>query len=211
MAGVTSLPLLVPAVAAMGLAGGLHCGAMCGPIALASGRRRRDSALYIATRSLGYVVLGAVAGSLGASLGATFPAWGQVIAGLVGVLVLLLVAWPSASASTRGRALGRLAARAPRLRAPLLGLVTLLLPCGLLHGALALAWISGSARDGGALLAVFAAVTGPFVLVAPLVGRLVSTRLSPALSTRLERASVWLGVLVVAGRTAWSWYAGGCH
>lgn len=210
-AGVSSLPLLVPAVLAMGLAGGLHCGAMCGPLALASGCRRRDSALYLGTRSLGYVVLGAVAGALGASLGAVFPAWGQVVAGLVGLLVLLLVVWPTSGGAWRGRVLGRVAASVPWLRAPLIGLVTLLLPCGLLHGALALAWVAGSARDGGVLLGVFAAVTGPFVLAAPLARRVLSARLSPARATRLERASVWLGVVVVAGRTAWSWYSGGCH
>lgn len=206
-----TLPLLVPAIVAMALAGGLHCGAMCGPLALASGCRRRDSAAYVATRSLGYVALGATAGSLGASLGATFPAWGQLAAGLMGLLVLLLVAWPGARAAGRGRWLGRVASRVPWLRAPAMGLVTLLLPCGLLHGALALAWISGSARDGGVLLAVFAALTAPFVLAAPAIRAVVSRWLSPAHATRFERASIWLGVLVVAGRTAWAWLAGGCH
>ncbi|MCC6647978.1 MAG: sulfite exporter TauE/SafE family protein [Polyangiaceae bacterium] len=206
-----SLPLLVPAAAAMGLAGGVHCAAMCGPLALAAGCERRDSAVYIATRSAGYVTLGAAAGAAGSALGARFPAWGTLAAGLVGLLVLLLVAWPSGRAVPGGRALAKIAARAPALRAPLLGLVTLLLPCGLLHGALALAWVSGAPSSGAVLLGVFAVTTAPFVLAAPAVRRLLSTRLSPAHAVRFERLSIWLGVVAVAGRTAWSWYAGGCH
>lgn len=195
----------------MALAGGLHCSVMCGPLSLAAGCKRRDSIGYIATRSLGYVVLGALAGAFGGALGVRFPAWGQVLAGIIGVSVMLLVALRANGASSLGRALGRLTSRAPSMRGPLLGVVTLALPCGLLHGALALAWISGSMRDGAIVLLVFAALTAPFVMASRVARALIERRLSPRHAVWFERTSIWLGVFVVTGRTFWAWYAGPCH
>lgn len=70
----------------LGLAGGLHCAGMCGPIALVVGR----SVPYLLGRILTYAVLGVIAGA-GASTIAT-AGYSQVVSIVAGSLMMILAA-----------------------------------------------------------------------------------------------------------------------
>lgn len=74
-----SLSISLGTAAALGATSGVHCAAMCGPIAAVGasreGRLDRGRALgYLGGRALGYAALGGVAGALGAPLAGARPA-----------------------------------------------------------------------------------------------------------------------------------------
>ena len=182
-----------------GLAGGAsHCAAMCGPFVLAQAaavadrsasggvlRRLSGAALapYHLGRSLGYGLLGAMAGGVvgAVSLG---TGWRVVLAAMLAVAALLMFAQASA----------RIAALLPRLAAPrlplllearlgpllasptglrgvALGMLLSALPCGLLYGALAGAAATGSALGGALAMVSFVAGTVPALIGVALLGR----------------------------------------
>lgn len=206
--------------AALGLASGLHCFAMCGPLALSAcstGRRTSGTlaAGYFAGRLAGYAALGAVAGGLGHPL-AVGPAarYVRIAAGLIVGLVLARTAlrWlapPSAPAprpvplrarQPRWQALYHRFARLLPSRGLGLGLATALFPCGALYGGLLAAAASGSPTTGAAMMLVFALATAPALVVPVAFGARLS-RVLTARGGRL-RALFAVGMLVLAVFTA---------
>lgn len=194
----------------MGLAGGLHCAAMCGPLALlatAGQRRLRSMALYLAGKTSSYILLGALAGALGETvlraaplgLGSRLLAWS---AGLLLVVVALEslgvlrklplgLGWLTAasgfltSLAKEGGATGKL----------LLGSANGLLPCPMTYAFLALAAGTGSPVEGAATMLVLGVTSALPLALCALVGhRLTGLRRFPLLSGLVMLA---VGVLVV--------------
>lgn len=142
-----------------GLAGSPHCVGMCGPFASIG-----PGIPWHIGRLTTYAVLGAIAGAAGAIIPG--PAW--VPAAFAGVMLFwfalrfagLLPRW-----EVPVPALYRLGARFRGQRGWtgrfLLGLVTGLLPCGLVYSALALPIASGSALSGAVTMVVFGLGTVP--------------------------------------------------
>jgi sulfite exporter TauE/SafE len=181
-----STPLLTAAAA--GFVGSLHCAAMCGPLAMAAGMpggRFEASATgqYLAGRFVSYAAVGALMGALGAHALCRLPV--QPAQWIAVALVAGAAAWRGISLLRARRApaapapvgigkrrvglAARLYARLPR-RAGALGLVTGVLPCGMLVPAWALAATSARADVGALVMLVFAAASLPGLLL-PLVSR----------------------------------------
>ncbi|MFG6439217.1 sulfite exporter TauE/SafE family protein [Roseateles sp. LKC17W] len=158
---------LILSVALLGLAGMPHCAAMCSaPCALAGGRRPFK---LLAGRVLGYAAGGAAAAASAqllaqATQGITLlqPAWALLQAALLLFGLLLLV---------RGRMpawLGSIRWRPQPRHALVTGVAWVLMPCGLLQGALLMASLTGSALSGGVAMAGFALASTPGLLLGPL-------------------------------------------
>lgn len=152
-----------------GFVGSLHCFGMCGPLACAAANRAApgrgrlaSAAAWQASRIAAYGLVGAVLGGFGGRAAglldiATSP-W------LPWALALLLVvsALPGSArigslpgfGPARSRLVQLGAKIAPTAGAGVLGLLTPLLPCGLLYGALGAAIIAGSVGRG-ALVTIF--------------------------------------------------------
>lgn len=199
----------------LGLAGSLHCAAMCGPLVLAVQMARRDAAppaarfcqgglvrslAYHGGRIITYILLGAVSGLMGAAL--VLAGWQRGLSIAAGSLVLLgtftslRLTWGSLAAKMVS------AARAgfgPLLRNPALGATVLLgglnglLPCGLVYIACAAAAATGSVRGGVATMLVFGLGTAPMLLSIGVAGTAFRWR-NPL---RLRR--VMLGCAAAAG------------
>jgi len=194
----------------MGLAGGLHCAGMCGPLALlaTAGRRRLVSiGLYLTGKTSSYALLGALAGALGETvlraaplgLGSRLLAWS---AGLLLLLVALEslgvlrklplgLGWLTAasgfltSLAKEGGATGKL----------LLGSANGLLPCPMTYGFLALAAASGSPVEGAATMLVLGITSALPLAACVLVGhRLTGLKKFPAVTGLVILA---VGLLVV--------------
>lgn len=156
--------------ATAGLASLPHCAGMCGPLAAFAGRDRRSTSLYLAGRFVSYVALGSFAGAFGATVVGWMerPLAQALLSWTLGA-GLALTAWrlwrggsprPAKLIVLRSKEDARRAAR----RAPWIGLLTGLLPCGALAAALLLAAGSGDAWSGGLTLFAFAAASAPALL-----------------------------------------------
>lgn len=172
-----------------GLLGSPHCVGMCGGFAVSAGSRGATVAWNLG-RLTTYVVLGALSGTLG----------GLHAGPIGGMLAAALLIWFSARLAgvapgvqlhfPRLVALGASAARRTGIAGRFtLGLITGLLPCGLLWSALAVAVAGGSPVVGATAMAAFWMGTVPL-----LAGAAAGLR-------RLAAASPWarrglaLGVL----------------
>lgn len=220
--------LVLGAAFTAGLLGNLHCGAMCGGIAVGIGSAGpTSSAAYRAVASnvgrvLGYGLMGAVAGGLGAGvLGVlSVDGLGTVLRAAVGVVLLWMavrLAWPRWAAKAAPlpalplwRWLAPLRSRVPAdgpLRPWLIGLLWGWLPCGLSLTLLAAAWMQASALHGALTMLAFGIGTLPLMTVLGWSGARFggnSTRwrgvgaLAMGLSGVLTLAAPWLVTLPAA-------------
>ncbi len=159
----------------IGLAGSLHCIAMCGPLAMIvplKGNRWLSIVLYNLTRITTYALLGFIFGSMGSRI--EFLESGQRISVVLGIAILLIFVlpvflsrkqlFPQLNAFVISK-YGQLARPLMQYRgwpAPaLLGFVNGLLPCGLIYVSLAGAVASGSGLNGAILLTAIGAGTLP--------------------------------------------------
>lgn len=224
--GMADLGMMV----VLGAISSVHCTVMCGPlIAVAcaplgneSGsfvQRGRQLALWQAAyhlgRGLSYAALGALLGWTGALLATLFPT--RLVGGslqlAVGLVVVGAALWTvlpwrrTAGASETtwvGRQLGRwlTAARPGALLG--LGLLTGLLPCGVLYAAFARALTAGSTLSAAVLMGCFWIGTVPLLLaVATGAGGLLR-----AISRRYATALVLTAALATGG---WIAYKGVCN
>lgn len=206
------------------LLGSPHCAGMCGGlVAFYAGTSEKGRALGHAAYNLGrltsYAALGALAGSLGALVdvvgklaglqraaailaGAAMIAWGlSSLARLRGWSVPRLAA-SRAMGALAGRAARRLRDRPPLVRAAAVGLVTGLLPCGLLYAFIVSAAATGSAGAGAALMALFWTGTLPVMVGLGLAAQRLSGRLRRHLPAFTAVLLVVAGVFTVGMRAA---------
>ncbi len=192
----------VAGAALAGLAGSAHCIGMCGGFSAATAQHRGGALAWSAGRLTTYGLLGAVAGGTTAAL--PLPAWfGQAFA----IVLLLwfaagLAAIPLPRLPTPAilhRAGGALLRRSDLPSRYAFGLVTGLLPCGLVYAALSLAVASASATTGALAMVAFGLGTVPALALATAgLRRLVAGSL---LRRRVLALAVLLvGISAVAGR-----------
>lgn len=181
-------PLTLAAAFTVGVAGSVHCLAMCGGIAGALGLRARRApsvrrawlltAAYQVGRLGSYTAAGAIVGALSGSVqgvlgGDAVALTARVLAGgvLVAVGVSVLFKWrPLAALERLGGRLWRVLAPLARAIPPngvgsavLLGALWGWLPCGFVYSMLIFAALQGGAGSGAALLLLFGLGTAPAV------------------------------------------------
>lgn len=219
--GSVDLGLGLAAALAAGLAGSLHCAAMCGPLAAVAHRARggwHGAAAWHGGRLLAYAGVGAMLGSFGGGLARTLSADAHRVLPWVMVLGLVLSAFElgrGAVVPVVGSLLTRVTRIGARLgpwaRGGLLGLATPLLPCGLLWGVFLAAAGAGTAVSGAALMLLFGAGSTP---------SLAAVQLGADWVGRYPRAQWWLrravplvaaAVIVVRTLTIDPHLGGTCH
>jgi sulfite exporter TauE/SafE len=189
----------------LGLASGLHCAGMCGPVATGFSLMRQENPVlrqlaFNAGRITSYAAAGAAAGALGgagAYAAAVLPAQTPLylLASLFVVLAGLHLAGflPLHPLEKAGLPLWRrvqpLAARALRGNAYTAGLLWGWLPCGLAYGALMAAVFAGGAVQGALAMAAFGAGTLPWLLAAGVL----AARLRQAIAIRRAVGALLIG------------------
>ena len=206
-------PAFLAAMAALGLASGLHCVGMCGGIVTAFSARRGPQWMHTVIFNLGrissYALAGAGAGALGSL--SWYATGGQSALYVLANVVLIFVGLHLAGLRSPMRWLERLGAplwrRVQPLAARLMQVRTLggayraglawgWLPCGLVYGALAASAFAGSPAGGAAGMAAFGLGTLPWLLAAGVA----AARLRAWMSRRAVRLGVGGTVL---GFGAW--------
>jgi sulfite exporter TauE/SafE len=168
----------------LGLAGSVHCAAMCGPLILLVAKARvspcspvRSSFAYHTGRLSIYVVIGIVFGALGHSL--ALAGWQRGLSITAGVLILggLFLSSPRALKTPIVKLVTRLKSTFGDLlqRRSLasqfgLGAINGLLPCGLVYVAAAGAAATGHPLAGAGYMAVFGLGTLPMLVGIVLAG-----------------------------------------
>jgi sulfite exporter TauE/SafE len=198
----------------LGVAGGAHCTAMCGPLIALASPRGWNAVLHHLGRSVTYVVLGLAAGSAGA--GAAAAGFGRWVAWTAAACLVIQGLAPSVLSATRGRSRGtqaivdlvgrvrRMSGLHPRTGAFVLGTLNGLLPCGLTYAATIAAIGTGSIGTGALLMAGFAAGTTVILSTAGVLWARVATRL-PIQARRLSMAAFAAVALLLVWR---GWSAG---
>lgn len=149
---------LLAANFAAGLVATPHCVGMCGPFAC------RGGAAWHVGKLATYAVLGALAGAFGALLRG--PDWLAPVVGvtLLGLSALRLAGVIELRAGSGGTLVGwgrTLAGRSDTVGRVLLGALSGLLPCGMVHAALALPVVGRDPVWGAVLMIVFGVGTAP--------------------------------------------------
>ena len=221
------LTTLASAGLVLGLSSGLHCAAMCGPLAAGASRVSPRSrpvvpsidlaalAGYQVARLGGYVAMGALAGALGASVASVLPSVASALTWVLAVgcgLLAVGVRVPGVSGWTT--LVTRVARRVsgPRSRGLLLGALTPLLPCGLLLSTYSLAAVTAGPTRGAALVGGFAVGNALPLLGVQLGWTALGRHLSPVRALQARRGLWLLTALTLAWR-GWSLAHGGlaCH
>lgn len=218
---------LVATVLLASLLGSLHCAGMCGPfVAFYAGgdasrgpRRALAHVVYNGGRLASYALLGALAGTAGAAVdlaaghfagvqraaaalaGALIAAWGLgLLLRHFGAPLPRLVRVPRAVQVRVSGAVQALAGRPPVVRALLLGLLAVLLPCGWLYAFAITAAGTGSATGGALVMAVFWLGTLPVMAGVGVGVQLLAAPLRRHAPALCAVALVVVGLLAVAGR-----------
>jgi hypothetical protein len=201
---------------ALGIAGGMHCAQMCGPLAIAvtaplhatpAPIRTLAVGAYHAGRILTYTGLGATAGLLGRSITelAMWKSTAAVVAGILmvfaGVVMFGIFRRPAlVQIEERGwlsRTAGRMLLTASVPGKLGTGMLLGLLPCGLIYAALLKAMGSGDWLAGGATMVGFGIATSLPLLGMGLVSG-VWMRKHAALGMKLTAiAIVLMGAMLV--------------
>ncbi len=222
------MPALVATAFLVGLAGGVHCVAMCGGIVAAlglgapsAGPRPASAGVprqlaYSLGRVASYSCAGAVAGGLGGlgvdAGGGALPVQVALLVAANGLIILLglylaglgnAVLALERAGSVVWRVVHGLGARLSpantRRRAVVVGLAWGFLPCGLVYSVLATALVSGGAGRGALVMASFGLGTLPNLLAAGLAAESLRRLVRKPLARRIAGlAVVALGLLGLA-------------
>jgi len=199
----------------LGLAGSLHCVAMCGPLMLAlpldaAGKRHvlTQMLIYQAGRILMYVLLGLFFGLLGKSIALVgFQKGLSLFAGAMMIAMAFLTwrfermitALPGFGQFTRwiqqnmGKFL-QMSGNGPVFR---IGLLNGLLPCGMVYAALAGAIASGDGIEGGLFMGLFGLGTLPLLLAVTVLGRSLGVRVRQNLRIWQPLLLCFAGILLI--------------
>ncbi|MGF1453536.1 MAG: sulfite exporter TauE/SafE family protein [Opitutales bacterium] len=202
---------------AAGLATGVHCVAMCGPVGCAvlggAGQTRQNLVAgfgaYHAGRIGGYALWGALAGAIGSRALSGLGQGPALIAPwlLVGVIIAAVLRWdrllPKFGATGRWylRATRRVQRWPAGWRGLGLGLATPLLPCGPLYLLLTAALFTASAGRGALFGAAFAAGTIPLLALGQTAFLTLGKRLPPTVLRGVQIGIAGLAVALIIWRT----------
>lgn len=171
-----------------GLFGSAHCVGMCGPFVhifnSTAGNRILANILYNTARLISYAAMGFFLGAAGWGIDSFFLSDSAAIIGSVLIIILALsYLFPSriplslsarlpASVSKTVSGILRKTGNSPFF-APVLGLISGLLPCGLLYPAYSLSLMSGDPYSGAAVMAIFAVGTWPMLFLTGLASSVI--------------------------------------
>ena len=196
------------AIAALlaGVGTGVHCAAMCGPLACAF---RVNPVSYHSGRMFAYSGIGALCGLIGQAGRMWFETPFARCAPWLLLLVLVFMATGLEQRVPVPLFLQRLALRV-RLQGSL-GLLSPLIPCGPLWLMLGVAAASGAALDGAFLLFSFS--VGTVLLYAPLLAgwSRVQKNCNPLWGSRVRQLLLWTAVVLMAWRLSNDSSHGCCH
>ncbi len=219
-----------------GVLSSLHCFGMCGPIVLAysmSGGSPEDGparagvfklhAAYNGGRIISYSLMGAVAGLIGMAFSSmkVVGEWVSTVGGglmiLAGILLLGIVPVPQGIAeyfkSSRSAKLFGALLRSPSVFSKLaLGLLTPLLPCGILYAMALRAAASQDVLNGALIMALFALGMAPALALVGSLSSLFSGRIRKGAEQLAAIAVIVLGVTLMLrglGVPYLSWFTGG--
>jgi sulfite exporter TauE/SafE len=191
----------------LGVAGSVHCLAMCGPLAAAMAPAGARAAWYHAGRTAVYIVLGLGAGTIGRTV--TVAGFGRVLAFVMAAVIALQAAermtggrwnWASAWAARPWRSMSApvraYAATHPLTGAAGLGVMNGLVPCGLVYAAAAAATGFGAVAPALSFMAGFAVGTTPLLAAGALSVRGLARRM-PALGRIAPVVLLLIAVLLV--------------
>lgn len=198
---------------ALGVAGSVHCAAMCGPLVLALRPVRTPGrvVVYHAARVTMYGVAGLIAGAIGET--SRLVGIGRLVSIAAGVWVLALAARRAglaiAVAPAIGQGVGRwitqltLAARRRTTDLPLVGVIAAgamnaLLPCGLVYAALAAAAALGTTASAVSFMISFGLGTVPMLAMMSVLARSVPPGARWRLRFAAPLALAALGLLLIA-------------
>jgi sulfite exporter TauE/SafE len=184
----------------LGLAGSVHCLAMCGPLAWVAAGRSSAAVMYHASRVMVYVVLGAMAGAAGGAVAAS--GWERGLAIAAGVILIAqslqlfraFGRYPKFLVSWLVRQSWRPASAGPAL----LGAANGLMPCGLLYAALIAAAGMGDAVAAMAFVAGFGLGSLPIFAGLAISGALVRSRAPRMLRRAMPIALALAGLMLIA-------------
>lgn len=198
----------------IGIVGSLHCMGMCGPIAVSLplkenswSTRVLSAVLYNLGRTLTYAALGLLLGFLG--LGIHF--WGvqQWVSIGLGTLMILGVAFPVLFHGSRlteridavsggfRRYFGRFFGLRTYRSTWTIGLLSGLLPCGLVYIALAGALVSTTPWNGALYMALFGLGTAPALFLLSLAGNMAGLAIRRRMRPVIPFLVLLIGVLFV--------------
>lgn len=205
-----------------GLLTSLHCLGMCGPIVLAYAATSHGAAqahntsaafklhaAYNAGRIMSYIVLGVLAGLLGIALGAMLSDMAEVIAIAGGIIMIIagigmlgFIAVPSffitGKAGTMLRKLHGALLRKRTLTSKFaLGLLTPLLPCGILYAMFAKASASGSVASSALTMATFGFGIVPALLLMGSLSSFLTLRLRKGAEQLAAFAIILMGIILL--------------
>ena len=196
-----------------GLAGSLHCVGMCGGLVIASCDGGRDVFKYQAGRLLGYLIMGSVAFLFGYAIkGLVSFQYAPVISGFF--LGILFIYWGVRSINGQRAELPlpgfvrkvyqyfyrNLVARAGSYRSFVVGLISILLPCGLIYGLILSALAMGEYQDIVVSLFFFWLGTLPAMMGAPQLIKKILHPLRRKLPKAYALIFIFIGVLTIVGR-----------
>ncbi len=179
----------------LGLAGSLHCIAMCGPLMLALPLNRQErwqvigqTLIYQLGRIGTYGILGLLFGLLGKGIAlAGFQQALSIVAGLALMgAAFFAFEWERAAGNIPGirqltrwvqKNIGQLLRHYPHRAALGVGMLNGLLPCGLVYAAIAGAIGTGSAVHGWAFMSLFGLGTLPLLLTLMASGQSINPTL----------------------------------
>lgn len=205
---------------ALGVAGSVHCAAMCGPLVMLAGARRPASGTpstgawvgrtlrYHGGRVLVYGALGTLAGAGGAT--AARAGFGRALAVLAG-LALLAQAAAALPSVSHGRLAQGLAAGVTRVVAAVagwlrrrgvqgpfaLGALNGLLPCGLVYAALTAAAGLGSLAQAVGFMLAFGLGTAPVLVFLGMAAGAVTARVPVRVRRAAPAVLAIVGVLLI--------------
>lgn len=177
-----------------GATGSLHCALMCGPLACAGGTSRAGVIGWQLGRISSYVLVGAALGAIGRGVSVLLVSEAQRVMPWVMAAGLILTAFdltrrvppiPGLKRVTSFFAARATSQQSPGARGFLFGVLTPLLPCGLLYGLFLAAIATGDALEGAGLLGAFGLGALPALLAVQLGASRLS--LSPRVSFVVRR------------------------
>jgi uncharacterized protein len=219
-----------------GLLSSLHCIGMCGPIVLAyslsagagtataaRGGIFRLHAAYNCGRILACVILGTVAGLVGMAFSSirTAGEYVSLVGGAIMIVggILLLGMIPLPAALTKGSAVkgparlfGSLLKSPTILSKLALGLLTPLLPCGILYAVVVKAAATQHAGYGALTMLLFAVGMAPALIAVGSLSSLFSARIRRSAEKLAAVTIILLGIILLMrglGISYLSWLTGG--
>lgn len=196
-----------------GLAGSLHCVGMCGGLVTASCDDGKDVLKYQIGRLLGYLIMGSIAFVMGNTLkGMISFSYAPVVSGVF--LGCLFIFWGLRSMKGMRAELPlpgflsrfykylykKFVSQAGRFRSFVVGLISILLPCGLIYGLIISALALGEYKDVLTSLLFFWLGTIPAMVGAPQLIKKVLNPLKQKLPKAYAIVFIVVGVVTIAGR-----------